>query len=208
VFARRALPLALLVVLALPVGAGGSSGSAARDNPLCLRLRAADATAFRQLFPASRGGMGLCTRVQTHREACTFQTVRDLQAPANMGFNFTCRTAGHPLRTAGRRVTQFIVAVKRRIDSVQPVNLGTNPPQSTTFRCGVRGFATRASLVCIRGSVPYGKPAVGLMQVAPNMGCDVKPLVALRVANGNWDLFAVTKAPRTLNGPACPGRHF
>jgi hypothetical protein len=208
VIVRRALPLALLVVLSLPVAAGGTTGSASRTNPLCLRLRAADSIAFRQLFPANRGGLGLCTRVQTHREACRIQTARDLQAPANMGFGFTCRWALHPSRTAGKRVTQFIVAVKRRINSVQPVNIGTNPPQSTTFHCGVRNFATRASLVCIGGSIPYGKPGVGSMQVSPNMGCDVKPLVAIRVANGNWDLFAVTKAPRTINGPPCPGRHF
>jgi hypothetical protein len=208
VIVRRVLPLALLIVLALPMAAGGSPGSASRANSLCLRLRAADPTAFRQLFPANRGGMGLCSRVQTHREACSIQTARDAAAPANLGFGFTCRSATHPARTAGKRVSQFIVSVKRRIDSVQPVNIGTNPPQSTTFRCGVRQFSTRASLVCIGGAVPYGKPGVGSMQVTPNMGCDVRPLVALRVANGNWDIFQVAKAPRTLNGPACPGRHF
>lgn len=205
---RHLLALGLLVALALPVAAGGSGGRAAATNPLCSRLRAADPVAFRQLFPASRGGAALCSRVQTHREACTFQTARDAQAPPRLGYGFTCRSRLHPRRTAGRHVTQFIVSVNRTITAVDPVNIGTTPPTGTSFRCGVRHFATRSSLVCIGGSVPYGKPGVGSLTVTPAVGCDVKPLVALRVANGNWDIFAVTKAPRTLNGPPCPGRHF
>jgi hypothetical protein len=208
VILRRSLPLGLLVVLALPVAAGGSDGTAAAANPLCLRMRAADPTAFRQLFPASRGGLGLCSRVQAHRAACVFQTGRDLQSPARFLYQFTCRTPRRQLRAAANSVTQFIVSVKRAITAVQPVTIGSNPPTATTFSCGVRGYATHSSLVCIGGVAPYGKFAVGTLEVNPGMACDVRPLVAIRVANGNWDIFAIPKAPRTLNGPPCPGRHF
>jgi hypothetical protein len=205
---RRGLLLAPLVALALPAAAGGSGGTASVTNPLCLRLRAADPTAFRQLFPASRGGLGLCSRVQAHRAACVFQTGRDLQAPAHFLYQFTCRTPRRRLRAAANGVTQFIVSLKRTVTAVQPVTIRANPPTSTTFHCGVRPYATRASLVCIGGFVPYGKFALGTLEVSPAMSCGVRPLVALRVANGNWDIFSISKAPRTLNGPPCPGRHF
>jgi hypothetical protein len=178
----------------------------ARVNALCTAFRAADATAFAQIFPGSRGA-DLCSRVQGRREACVVQTTRDLQAPSTLFFQFSCRTPVRRLRAAAapKLVTQFILAVKRKITSLGPVTIGLAP---AGFHCGVRRYAGRATDVCVSGAVGYGKLATGTLQVSPAMGCDVRPLVALRVANGNWDIFQVAKAPRTLNGPPCPGPHF
>jgi hypothetical protein len=177
-------------------------------SPLCTSFRTADPTGFRQLFPG-RGGLALCTRIQAHREACVIQTGRDLQAPDNFLFQFTCRTPVRRLRAAvTKNVTQFIFSLRRTITGVGTVYVGGTPPTPAGFRCGVRSYPGRSSLVCVGGHVPYGRLALGTETVSPSMGCDVRPLVALRVANGNWDIFAIHKAPRTLNGPPCPGAHF
>jgi hypothetical protein len=198
---------AVAVAAALPAGAGGTGGSAATTNPLCTQFRTADPTGFRQIFPG-RGGLSLCSRIQAHREACVIQTGRDVQAPESFLFQFSCRTPVRRLRAATKAVTQFVVSLRRTVTELGSLSIGGTPPRPAGFRCGVRRYTGRSSLVCIRGFVPYGKVAFGSDKVSPNMGCDVRPLVALRVANGNWDIFAIHKAPRTLNGPPCPGAHF
>ena len=211
---RRCAALAVVgavtLAAALPAGAGGSRspGRAAATSPLCTAFRRADPVGFRQLFPGT-GGLALCSRIQTRREACVIRTERDLRAPNNFLFRFTCRPRVTRLRAAATKaVTQFIFSLRRTITGVGPVYIGGTPPRPVKFDCGVRGYLGRSSLVCIHGSVPYGKYALGTETLSPDMGCDVRPLVALRVANGNWDIFAITRAPRTLNGPACPGPHF
>jgi hypothetical protein len=197
---------AVAVAVALPAGAGGVGGRAATINPLCTQFRRAAPTEFRQIFPG-RGGLSLCSRIQAHREACIIRTGRDLQAPATFMFEFTCRT---PVRSAATKaVTEFIVVVRRTITNLGSLSISGTPPRPARFKkCGVRRYVGRSTLVCVGGFIPYSRLLLGSEKVSPNMDCDVRPLMALRVANGNWDLFAIRKAPRTLNGPPCPGAHF
>ena len=79
-------------------------------------------------------------------------------------------------------------------------------------------YGNEANLEAARGAQPgqmmaaYGAYTEALTKAGVIVGGDrlqrASSATTVRVANGNWDLFAVTKAPRTLNGPPCPGRHF
>jgi hypothetical protein len=197
--------LGLAAVLCAAALLSEDAASAAPVNSLCAQLRFADAKEFRAVFPR---GMASCSAVQDQRENCKITTHRNLRTPTTLGFSFSCRARVSRPRGARDAVTQFMLLGPRDIVSIRPVTLNTTPPRAVAFHCGANRYPGRFTLVCINGVVPYGKVATGSVLVNPDMGCDVRPLVALRVRNGNWDIFQVAKAPRTLNGPPCPGPHF
>ena len=202
-----AVPIALAV--ALPVwapGAGAAPASSAAVSPLYTRLRTLDAVLFRQIFPGV-GGMALCTRVQARRERCGAITQFDAVARDRLTFEIGCqRPLSRPRTAAG--VTQIALLLNRTVTGLGPLTIGGSGGTPAGFRCGVRRYTCRSTLICIRGFIPYGKRSVGLDSVSPVMSCNVRGLAAVRIASGAWDIYTVSKAPRVTDGTACPPPHY
>jgi hypothetical protein len=104
-------------------------------------------------------------------------------------------------------VTQFALLLNRTFTGLGSLTIGSGGPPAG-FRCGVRRYTGRSTLICIHGFIPYGKRAVGEDQVSPVMTCNVRGLAALRTATGAWDIYTVSRAPRVTNGMACPPPHY
>jgi hypothetical protein len=204
---RRALVVGVVLAAAVagPAVAGGAPRASAAANALCLKLRTADGTLFRQIFPG-RGGLSLCSDVQAHRTRCSATTTLDANARDRLSFSLGCRGGTLGARAPG--VTQFALLVNRTFTALGPVTLGSSIGPAAGFRCGVRQYPGRSTLICINGFVAYGRQVVATDAVAPNVTCNLRGLYAIRTATGAWDIFTLVKAPRVLNGPQCPAPHF
>jgi len=206
-----AVPIALAVALPLwAPGAGAAPATSAVVSPLCTKLRTADPIFFRQLFlpRATSDGprLRLCTRVQSQRERCGAITQFDAGARDRLTFAIGCQPpVSRPRAAAG--VTQFALLLNRTFTGLGSLTIGSGGPPAG-FRCGVRRYTGRSTLICIHGFIPYGKRAVGEDQVSPAMTCNVRGLAAVRTATGAWDIYTVSRAPRVTNGTACPLPHY
>jgi hypothetical protein len=203
---RRVAFVALAVVAtALPATAAGRPAARPAVNALCTKLKAADATLFRQIFPG-RGGMSLCSQVQAHRTRCSATTTLDANARDRLSFAVGCQGGALGARAAG--VTQFALLLNRTFTALGPVTIGSATGTSAGFDCGVRSYPGRSTLICIHGYIRYGRVGVATDLVTPNVTCNVRGLYAARTATGAWDVFTIVRAPHVVNGTQCPGPHF